>query len=130
MQQALLSFLRTRWLLLLVLLVFVCFKIPLLHYPFYCDEGWVYAPAVKTMALHGPSLLPGAIPDSLSRGHPLMFHFLCSLWIRCFGSSNIAVHSFPLLVSVIFMFALYECCLRLFDKRVASIALLLVATRV
>jgi len=130
MQGFLLSFLKTRWLLLLVLLVFLCFKIPQLRYPFYIDEGWVYAPAVKTMALHGPSLLPGSIPPDLSRGHPLMFHFLCALWIRCFGSSNIAIHSFPLLLSVIFLIVLFECCLRLFGHKAAVLLLLLVTTRV
>jgi hypothetical protein len=124
------SFLESRWVLLIVLLVFVCFKIPQLHYPFYVDEGWVYAPAVKTMAINGPSLLPGSISADYSRGHPLMFHFLSAVWIRCFGSSNIAIHSFPLLLSVIFLIALYECCRRLFGSKEAMLVLLLVATRV
>ena len=124
------SFLKTRWVLLLVLVVFVCFKIPHLHFPFYCDEAWVYAPAVKTMAINGPSLMPGSIPDAYSRGHPLFFHFLCSLWIRCFGFSNIAVHSFPLLLSIVFLTALYECCFRLFGRREAILAILLVSMHV
>lgn len=124
------SFLKSRWPLLLVLIIFLCFKIPQLHYPFYLDEGWVYAPAIKMMALHGPSLLPGSIPPDVSRGHPLMFHFLGSIWIQCFGTSNLAMHSFPLLLSVIFLIVLFEGCLRLFDMRVAILALLLVSTRV
>ncbi len=124
------SFLKTRWVLWLVLLVFICFKIPHLHYPFYCDEGWVYAPAVKTMALTGPSLLPGSLTDYYSRGHPLLFHFLAALWIKCFGSSNIAVHSFPLFISIVFLIALFECSLRLFNRSVAILALLIVSTQV
>lgn len=124
------SFLKTRWPLLAVLLVFICFKIPQLNYPFYIDEGWVYAPAIKTMALHGPSLMPDAIPPDLSRGHPLMFHFLCAVWIRCFGGSNFAIHSFPFVISIIFLIALFEGCLRLFGHRTAVIVILLVATRV
>jgi len=115
--------------LLVVLIIFIAYKIPQLHYPFYCDEGWVYAPAVKTMAIHGPGLLPGALPYTLSRGHPLLFHFFCALWIRCLGYSNTAIHSFPLLVSVIFIIAVYECCFRLFGKQVAILALLLVCTQ-
>ena len=130
MPAVLFSFLKTRWLLLLVFVVFICFKIPQLHYPFYIDEGWVYAPAVKMMALHGPSLMPGAIAPELSRGHPLMFHFLCATWIRCFGMSNAAIHSFPLMLSVIFLIALFECSLKLFGNRVATIILLLVPTQV
>src|SRR4051812_20266565 len=97
------SFLETRWVMLMVLLVFVCFKIPHLFYPFYCDESWVYVRAVKTMVENGPSLMPGCIPDNCARGHPLLFHFLCSLWIKCFGSSNVAVHSFALLTSVLLL---------------------------
>lgn len=122
--------LRSRWVLLLVLAIFVACKVPHLSYPFYCDEGWVYAPAVKAMAANGPSLLPGSIPSDLSRGHPLLFHFLCSLWIRCFGVSNAALHSFPLAFSVFFLIALHEVCRKLFGTRVATLALLLVATQV
>lgn len=124
------AFIKSRWLLWSVLAVFVFCKIPHLHYPFYVDEGQVYAPALKMMASHGPSLFPGSLPDEFSRGHPLMFHFLGALWIKCFGTSNIALHSFPLLLSVFVLFALYECCLRLFGKNEAVLALLVVATQV
>jgi hypothetical protein len=89
----------------------------------------VYAPAVKKMAINGPSLLPGVIPSDYSRGHPLFFHFLCGLWIRCFGNSNIALHSFPLLITVVFLIALYEGCRRMFNAKVATLALLLVTTQ-
>lgn len=121
---------KARLLLALVVLVVICFKIPHLHYGFYIDEGWVYAPAIKAMAAHGPSLMPDAIPPELTRGHPLLFHFLCSWWMKVFGASNIAIHSFALMVSVIFLVVLFECCLRLFGEKVACLALLLVATRV
>ncbi len=124
------SFLETRWVLLGVLLVFVCFKLPHLSYPFYCDEGWVYAPAVKSMAIHGPSLVPGSISSGYSRGHPLFFHFLCAIWIKCFGFSNVSLHSFPLFISVLCLVALYECCRNLFNARVATLALLLITTQV
>jgi hypothetical protein len=127
MWNVVLSYLKSRWLLFVVLLVFVSFKLSQLHYPFYLDEAWVYAPAVKMMAIHGPGLLPGALPPDFSRGHPLMFHFLASIWIRCFGTSNISVHSFPLFLAVIFLVSLYECCLRLFGRREASLALLLIS---
>lgn len=124
------SFLKTRWVLFVVLVAFVLFKVPHLFYPYYCDEGWVYAPAVKYMAINGPGLLPGIIPSVYSRGHPLLFHFLCGLWIRCFGSSDLALHSFALTVAVVFLIVLYEGCMRLFGRRVAVLALLLVATQV
>lgn len=124
------SFLKARWELLLVVLVFVCCTIPHLAYPFYIDEAWVYAPAVKTMAVSGPSLMPGSLSAYYSRGHPLFFHFLCAIWIRCFGSSNIAVHTFPWLVSLAFLIVLYEGSRDLFGRRVATLVLLLVSTQV
>ena len=40
------------------------------------DEIWVYAPALTEMAEIGPTLLPGVLDAELSRGHPLLFHFL------------------------------------------------------
>lgn len=130
MQSTISSFMKTRWALFLVLPVFICFKIPHLHYPFFVDEGWVYAPAVKMMYLHGPSLMPDAISPEYTRGHPLMFHFLCALWMKLFGASNTAIHSFPFFLSLIFLVALYEGCLRLFGRNGATLILLLVSMRV
>ncbi len=123
-------FIKTRWVLVVVLIALVLLKIPHPQYPFFCDEGWVYAPAVKSMAVNGPSLLPGSISSDYSRGHPLLFHFLCSLWILCFGTSNVSLHSFPLFITVVFIIALYEGCLRLFNNRVAVLVLLLVMSQV
>ena len=124
------SFLATRWVMLIVVLVFICCKVPHLFYPFYCDESWVYVRAVKMVAIHGPSLMPDSIPADVGRGHPLLFPFLSALWIRCFGASNVAVHSFPLLVSVLCLISIYEGCRKLFGSRAALLALLLVAANV
>ncbi len=82
------------------------------------------------MVANGPSLMPGCIPDDCARGHPLLFHFLCSLWIRCFGASNFAVHSFALLVSLALLTSVYECSRKLFGHRTGLAALLLLATNV
>ena len=62
--------------------------------PFFWDEAWVYAPALKSMAQTGPSLLPGSISTDLSRGHPLLFHFLGGVWIKIFGDSNLSLHAY------------------------------------
>lgn len=109
-----------------ILLVFIAFKIPHLYYPFYWDECWPYAVAVKQMYYNGPSLLPGAISGEVARGHPLMFHFLAALWMKIFGTSNVAMHSFPLFISVLFAIAIYEVGARLFHTRVAITAVLLI----
>ena len=62
--------------------------------PFFWDEAWVYAPALKSMAQAGPSLLPGTISTDLSRGHPLLFHFLGGVWIKIFGDTNLSLHTY------------------------------------
>lgn len=90
------------------ILAFVAFKIPYLDLPFYWDEAWVYAPAVKAMWANGPSLLPTAISPDLSRGHPLLFHALAAAWMTVAGTSNISAHVFALLVSVLLVIATYR----------------------
>lgn len=79
---------------------------------------------------HGPSLMPNAIDAELSRGHPLFFHAAAATWMKLFGRSNFALHSFALFISVLFLVLIYEAGLRLFNKRAAIIALLLVALQV
>ncbi len=121
---------KNRWVLLLVLAVFIIVKIPALHYPFYWDESWSYAPAVKLMYLHGPSLMPNAIDLGYSRGHPLLFYASAATWMKIFGDSHAAQHSFSLFISCLLLITVYEAGLRLFNKRMAIISLLLVATQV
>ncbi len=123
------AFVKKYWVLLLVLLVFVIFKIPHLFYPYYWDESWPYAPAIREMLHHGISLMPDAVNPELSRGHPLFFHAIAALWMKIFGSSHFAMHSFSLFISLLFLIAIYETGLRLFNKRVGTFALLLVASQ-
>lgn len=89
------------WLLLFIACgFFILFSWQRLSSPFFWDEAWVYAPALRTMADSGPGLLPSSLDPSLSRGHPLMFHFLGSSWIQLFGNSALAMHSFGLALSI------------------------------
>ena len=122
--------LKTRWPLFVVLLVFISFKIPHLFYPYYWDESWPYAPAIAEMYRHGISLLPGSVQPELSRGHPLFFHALGAAWMHIFGHSRVAMHSMALTISVLFLIAIYEAGIRLFNQRVAILSLLMVATQV
>ncbi|NQU88549.1 MAG: hypothetical protein HQ541_22605, partial [Mariniphaga sp.] len=57
---------------------FVVFKSQHLHFPYLWDETYSYVPAVLKMVENGSGLLPGAIPESYSKGHPLFFYFLAS----------------------------------------------------
>ncbi len=107
------------------LIGFVIFKIPHLSLPYYWDEAWVYGPAVRLMAQNGPGLLPDALPVHYSRGHPLLFHFLASGWLKIFGNTITVSHSFALFVSVVLIITLYYTGSKLFDKNVALASVLL-----
>lgn len=124
------SFFKDRLFLWALLLVFVLLKIPHLDYPFYWDECWPYASAIRRMYDAGPGLLPGVIPSDYSRGHPLLFHFLAALWMKIFGTSFIAMHSFPLFLSVLGIAGVYEAGLKLFNRNVAMLSALLLSFQV
>lgn len=124
------EFARTRWYLAIVLTVFVVCKLPHLDLAFYWDESWPYAAAIKTMYRDGISILPDALDPELSKGHPLLFHAAAASWMKLFGPSNIAVHSFALFVSMLCLTAVYEAALRLFNIRVAILAVTMLATQV
>jgi len=124
------AYLKSRWELLTGLAIFIVAKIPVLNYPFYWDESWSYAPGVKLMYLHGPSLMPNAIDLFYSRGHPLLFYASAAAWMKVFGDSHIAQHSFCLLLSVLLIFLVYEVGLKFFNKKVALISLLLLPLQI
>ncbi len=130
MKNRVLAFLKDRILLFIVLLLFVAVKVMLIDSLYYWDESWSYEPGVRLMYEHGPSLMPNAIDVGYSRGHPLLFYALAAGWMRIFGPSNIAQHAFSLFVSVLVIISVYEISLRVFNKRVATIALLLVPLQV
>lgn len=86
-------------------------------------------PAIRQMYEHGLSLMPGAVEGELSRGHPLFFHFLGAAWMHVFGGSHVAMHSFALTISLLFTTAIYYASLRIFGRRVAVLAIVLVASQ-
>ena len=47
----------------------------------------------------GPSLSPGALSPEHSRGHPLLFYFLGSTWMKIFGATRVSLHWFALTIS-------------------------------
>ncbi len=124
------NFIKNRLALFLVVIVFVICKIPYLFYAYYWDESWPYVPAIRAMYRHGASLMPGSVEPNLTRGHPLFFHAIGAIWMNVFGASHVSMHSFALLISVAMLVVVYEAGLSLFNKRVAIMSLLLVATQV
>lgn len=115
--------------LLLIIIILIVIKIPHLNLPFFWDEAWSYAPAVEKMYHAGPSLLPGKILDWFTRGHPLLFYFLSSLWLKIFGTSLIAVHSFPLLLSVLLLISIFYLGKIIYNEALGLISVLLFAVQ-
>jgi 4-amino-4-deoxy-L-arabinose transferase-like glycosyltransferase len=93
---------------LLVCVLFAINKIKYLGLPYFWDEAWVYAPAVFDMFQNGPSLSPDSIDPLLSRGHPILFHFLAVCWMTIFGTSFTAVHSFAVFIAILLIVAVYK----------------------
>ncbi len=110
----------------LLLVAFVAFKWQFLSLPLYWDEAWVYGPAVKAMLSNGLSILPDTIGTKLSRGHPLLFHFMAATWSSIFGASNVSLHAFSLLLSTILLFLVYRVGVKLGSHQIGIAAALLV----
>lgn len=96
------------FILILGLLAFLFIKIYYIPIPFFWDESWVYGPAVSEMGLTIPSLLPGSIDIDLSRGHPMLFHFLGGVWGKVFGISVTSLHVFALSISAILLLLYFK----------------------
>lgn len=112
-----------------VIAAVVAFKWQHLSLPFFWDEAWVYAPAVIEMHKNGLSLLPSAIPPELSRGHPLLFHFLTAAWAKIFGTGFSSLHSFSLLIAVSLLVAVYFFCKEFLSPMVGFLSALLLAVQ-
>ncbi len=111
-------------LLVILILVFIILKIPYLSLPLYWDEAWVYGPAIRIMEANKLSMLPDALPVYFSRGHPLFFYFTGALWLRIFGTSLIAIHTFALSISIAFIISVFVFCKKIFSEQVGVIACL------
>ena len=61
------------------------FYFDLFTLPYFWDELGVYSRAAIHLYEHGPGILPSALPDELSRGHPTLIPFLFSLAFKVFS---------------------------------------------
>jgi 4-amino-4-deoxy-L-arabinose transferase-like glycosyltransferase len=87
-------------LLLVLILVFVIIKIPYLSLPYFWDESWSYGQAIHYMYKNGLGILPGSLPHSLSKGHPLLFFCIAAFGMKIFGTGLIGSHILPLIISI------------------------------
>lgn len=108
-----------------LLLGFVLFKIQDLFLPYFWDEAWSYIPAIKEMAIKGSSLLPNSISPELYRGHPLLFYFLSSFWIKLLGSNIWIAKLFPLFISICFLQSVFSFAKKNFNYLTAILTLVI-----
>lgn len=90
--------------LILVIALITIFKLPYFNLPFYWDEAWSYAMAIFEMAEKGPTLIPGHANDWFTRGHPLLYYFLASIWLKVFGTNVLSAHIFSFIISIFAIF--------------------------
>ena len=76
--------------------------------PYFWDELGVYSGAANHLYQHGLSLLPSAMPDSLSRGHPLFCAFYFALAFKLFGNTPMVAHLAGAAFSIIGLIYLYK----------------------
>lgn len=92
------------FILILVIALITIFKLSYFNLPFYWDEAWSYAMAIFDMAEKRPTLIPGHANEWFTRGHPLLYYFLASMWLKIFGANVISAHIFSFILSIFAIF--------------------------
>jgi 4-amino-4-deoxy-L-arabinose transferase-like glycosyltransferase len=116
-------------LLLVGILIFVFFRIQYHHLAFHWDEMWSYVPAVRAMHANGVSMLPSSMDPIISRGHPLFFYALNASFLNIFGTSNAALHTLPLMVSIVCIVTTYWIGRTFFSEKVGLVSAFLLMTQ-
>lgn len=124
-----LSNLKQRHSIYLLIALFFLFKLNHLHLPYFWDELGVYSRAALQMFDHQISLLPNAIPPELSRGHPLLCAAIFAIGYRILGPQVWAGHLVALLWSCGLLLLLYRLARYLFDHKTALLACALLAVQ-
>ena len=105
-----------------LIICLIIYKWSFLNLHFFWDEAWVYGPAIIEMAKSGLSLLPSGLPEDISRGHPLLFHFTFSTIPYFFGSSVFNIHLASLIINLFMVFGFYHVIKSLTEPLFAVIA--------
>lgn len=114
---------------LIPVLILLIIQIPNLGLPYFWDEAWSYFPAIKKMAEVGPSLLPGALPIDYCKGHPQMFFFISSLWMKLFPNSITMMRLLPILISISLLITVYIGLLKMANWPTAITATVLISVQ-
>lgn len=91
----------------LVLILFVCLKYNVLDVPLFWDELGVYGQGIFQMIDTIPSLHPKSLSAEISRGHPLFFSFLYSLFGKITLQNLVSLRLFSLLIAVTTLILMY-----------------------
>ena len=102
-------------------LVFLWVKWNDIFLPYFWDEMGAYASGVLYMYDHGISIMPAALPASLSFGHPLMMHVVFSLFAKVFGPSVASLHVCNLLFTYLLSLGTYLLAYQLSKDRLLSL---------
>ena len=104
------KYIKHPWIFLIIsFIITISIKIPHLGLPYFFDETFSYVPAIREMAKVGPNLMPGTIGLYLSKGHPLLFYFLASSWMKFIAGNSIALmRVFPLLIALLALFVFHR----------------------
>jgi hypothetical protein len=98
-----------RILFLIPSVVLMWIMVPHLGVPYFYDEAWSYFPAIKKMADHIPTLLPGGyLSISDCKGHPQLFYFLSAIWMKTVGGTIWLTRLFPLLLSLTLLIVVFR----------------------
>ena len=112
-----------------ILLMFILFRFSDLRLPFFGDEMDVYVKAIHYMYQHSLSILPNSVPSELSRGHPLLFVFIYSLFSKLLGYNIFLVHTISLCFSLGTLWATYLISKRIFSPVIALTSVILLAVQ-
>lgn len=124
------SWINHRFLFLLFsVAIMLAIKIPHLGYPFSWDEAWSYYLAILKMVETGPTLLPGSIDIGNSRGHPLLFYFIMSWWIKLTPEIIWLNRIAPMLISILVLFAFHRLVFTNISLLAANLATLLLSVQ-
>lgn len=110
-------------------LILLIIQIPNLGLPYFYDEAWSYIPSIIKMADLGPSLLPGALPIDDCKGHPQLFFFVSSAWMKIFSDNITIMRILPMLFSMGVIITVYFGLLKLVNWESAIIASLLISVQ-
>ncbi len=107
--------------------MYFLFKCSYLFVPYFWEELGFYSRAALYMHDHTLSLLPGALPPELSRGHPSLCTLIFAIGYSLLGPFAWVGHLIALLLSCTLLIVVYRFAEDFFGQRVAFFSTVLLA---